>query len=62
MLVRVEVGGDVGDVLLRVVGPLGLLDHLVVVGLVLVDIPVSSVCNGVDVLIPPLPPDVTGRT
>ena len=49
---RVVVDGGLDGGLLEVGGPLGLLDHLIVVGLALADVPVSSVCNGVDVLDP----------
>ena len=59
MLVQVQVGDDSGGVLLEAAGPLGLLGLLIVLGLVPVGAPVSSV-YGVDVLIPPLPSDVTG--
>ena len=48
---RVVVDDGIDGGLLEVGGPLGLLGHLAVVGvLVLADVPVSSVCNGVDVL------------
>ena len=50
---RVAVDDGLDGGLLEVGGPLGLLDHLLVVGvLVLADVPVSYVCNGVDVLDP----------